>query len=125
MAIYVTAILLAVSNFIYIYSFRFDDFSEEQLIYYSPLWFLLLIFGIYGLTVSKMQQQVDEKQYQNIRQALVDSSPSFGIFGPLRQLFFFPLFFLFFESVFVTALVSTLIWAGLLGLFFLLIFPEL
>lgn len=125
MSVYITAIVLAVINFIYIYVFRFDDLTEEQLVLNSPLWVLLFIFGIYGTTISKLQKQINEGKYQTLREALVYSSESFGIFGPLRQLFFFPLFFLTLKSLFLTAFVSALIWAGLLVLFFQFIFPKL
>ena len=88
--IYITAIVLALINFIYIYIFKFDSLSEEKLVLYTPVWLLLFIFGIYGLQSSKLMKQVNEGKYQNMREALVQSSKSFGIFGPLRQIFFFP-----------------------------------
>ena len=123
--IYITAIVLALINFIYIYIFKFDSLSEEKLVLYTPVWLLLFIFGIYGLQSSKLMKQVNEGKYQNTREALVQSSKSFGIFGPLRQIFFFPLIFLNLKNTFLLAIVSTLIWAAILVLFFQFIFPEL
>ena len=123
--IYITAIVLALINFIYIYIFNFDSLSEEKLVLYTPVWLLLFIFGIYGLQSSKLMKQVNEGKYQNMREALVQSSKSFGIFGPLRQIFFFPLIFLNLKNTFQLAIVSTLIWAAILVLFFQFIFPEL
>ena len=123
--IYITAIVLALINFIYIYIFNFDSLSEEKLVLYTPIWLLLFIFGIYGLQSSKLMKQVNEGKYQNTREALVQSSKSFGIFGPLRQIFFFPLIFLNLKNTFQLAIVSTLIWAAILVLFFQFIFPEL
>ena len=123
--IYITAIVLALINFIYIYIFKFDSLSEEKLVLYTPVWLLLFIFGIYGLQSSKLMKQVNEGKYQNMREALVQSSKSFGIFGPLRQIFFFPLIFLNLKNTFQLAIVSTLIWAAILVLFFQFIFPEL
>ena len=123
--IYITAIVLALINFIYIYIFNFDSLSEEKLVLYTPVWLLLFIFGIYGLLSSKLMKQVNEGKYQNTREALVQSSKSFGIFGPLRQIFFFPLIFLNLKNTFQLAIVSTLIWAAILVLFFQFIFPEL
>ena len=125
MGIYITAIVLAIIDFIYIYAFRFDDLSEDQLVLYSPLWFLFFIFGIYGLVASNLKKQVDEGKYQDLREALVHSSESYGIFGPLRQLFFFPLIFLNLKNTFFLAIISALIWAGLLFLFFQFIFSML
>lgn len=125
MVIYITAIVLAVIDFIYVYAFHFDDFSEEQLVLYSPLWFLFFIFGIYGWVASYLKKQVDEGKYQDLREALVHSSESYGIFGPLRQLFFFPLIFINLKNTFLLTVISTLIWAGLLALFFLFIFPRM
>ena len=123
--IYITAIVLALINFIYIYIFKFDSLSEEKLVLYTPVWLLLFIFGIYGLQSSKLMKQVNEGKYQNMREALVQSSKSFGIFGPFRQIFFFPLIFLNLKNTFQLAIVSTLIWAAILVLFFKFIFPEL
>ena len=123
--IYITAIVLALINFIYIYIFKFDSLSEEKLVLYTPVWLLLFIFGIYGLLSSKLMKLVNEGKYQNTREALVQSSKSFGIFGPLRQIFFFPLIFLNLKNTFLIAIVSTLIWAAILVLFFQFIFPEL
>ena len=123
--VYITAIVLALINFIYIYIFKFDSLSEEKLVLYTPVWLLLFIFGIYGLLSSKLMKQVNEGKYQNMREALVQSSKSFGIFGPLRQIFFFPLIFLNLKNTFLLAIVSTLIWAAILVLFFQFIFPEL
>lgn len=125
MGIYITAIVLAIIDFIYIYAFLFDDLSEDQLVLYTPLWFLIFIFGIYGLVSNKLKKQVDQGKYQNMREALIHSSKSFGIFGPLRQLLFFPLIFLNLKNTFLLAIVSAMIWAGLLLLFFQFIFPML
>ncbi|MGD8769922.1 MAG: hypothetical protein PVJ06_07740 [Desulfobacterales bacterium] len=123
--IYTTAIVLALTTFIYIYIFKFDSLSEEKLVLYTPVWLLLFIFGSYGLLSSKLMKQVKEGKYQNTREALVQSSKSFGIFGPLRQILFFPLFFLNLKNTFLLAMVSTLIWAAVMVLFFQFIFPEL
>ena len=123
--IYKTSIVLALIHFVYIYLYKFDSLSEEKLVLYTPVWFLLFIFGIYGLQSSKLMKQVNEGTYQNTREALVQSSKSFGIFSPLRQIFFFPLIFLNLKNTFQLAIVSTLIWAAILVLFFQFIFPEL
>lgn len=69
--IYITAIVLALINFLYIYIFKFDSLSEEKLVLYTPAWLLLFIFGIYGLLTSKLMKQVNEGKYQNTREALV------------------------------------------------------
>ena len=121
---YITAIVLALINFIYIYIVKFDSLSEEKLISYTPVWLLLFIFGIYGLLSTKLIKQVNEGKYQNTREALVQSSKSFGIFGPFRQIFFFPLIFLNLKNTFQLAIVSTLIWAVVLVLFFQFVFPK-
>ena len=121
---YITAIVLALINFIYIYFVKFDSLSEEKLILYAPVWSLLFIFGIYGLLSTKLIKQVNEGKYQNTREALVQSSKSFGIFGPIRQILFFPLIFLNLKNTFQLAIVSTMIWAVILVLFFQFIFPK-
>ena len=121
---YITAIVLALINFIYIYFVKFDSLSEEKLILYAPVWSLLFIFGIYGLLSTKLIKQVNEGKYQNTREALVQSSKSFGIFGPFRQILFFPLIFLNLKNTFQLAIVSTMIWAVILVLFFQFIFPK-
>ena len=125
MGIYILAIILAIINFIYIYGFHFDDLSEDQLVLYSPLWFLLFIFGIYGLVSIELKKKVDKGEYKNIREALVHTSKSYGIFRPFCQLFFFPLIFLNLKNIFLLSITSVLAWSGLLFLFFLFIFPEL
>ncbi len=125
MGIYIATLVLGLINFVYIYVFKFDSLTEDQLVLYTPIWLLLFIFGAYGIFSCKLMREVKEGHYQNMRAALVESSKSFGIFGPLRQIFFFPLIFLNVKNVFFLALVSTLIWAVLLVLFLQFIFPEL
>lgn len=125
MGIYISAIIIAVINFIYIYAFHFDDLSEEQLVQYTPFWFLFFIFGIYGFVLSKLKKKVDKGEYKNTGEALVHISKSYGIFGPVCQLLFFPLIFLDFKNIFLLSIFCVLIWTGLLFLFFKFIFPEL
>jgi len=125
MGFYITAIILALVNFIYIYGYKFNSLSEEQLVFFTPLWLLLFIFGTHGLVANTLIQQVDEGKYRNTREALVQSSKSFGIFGPLRQLFFFPLIILNQKNALLLAVFSALIWGALLVLFFQFIFPVL
>lgn len=123
--IYITAIILALIDFIYIYILKFDSLSEEKLVFFTPIWLLLFIFGTYGLLSSKLMSLVNEGKHQNTREALVQSSKSFGIFDPLLQIFFFPLIFLNLKNPFQLAIISTLMWAAMLVLFFKFIFPEL
>jgi len=123
--IYIFAIILALINFVYIYLVKFDSLSEETLVLYTPAWFLLFIFGIYGLLSSKLMKQVDEGKYQNLREALIHSSKSFGIFGPLLQIIFFPFIFFNLKNTFLLVILGTLIWAVILVLFFQFVFPEL
>jgi len=85
----------------------------------------LILIGTHELVASKLIQRIDEGKYRSIREALVRSSQSFGIFGPLRQLFFFPLTILNLKNAILLAAVSTLIWGALLVLFFQFVFPEL
>lgn len=125
MQLYISTIILAVINFIYIYGFHFDELSEDQLVLYTPLWFLPFIFGIYGFVSFKLKEKVDKGEYKSIREALVQSSKSYGIFGPVCQLFFFPFIFLDLKNIFLLSIISVLIWTGLLFVFFQFIFPEL
>lgn len=125
MGFYITAIIISLVNFIYIYGYKFDSLSEEELVLYSPLWLLLFIFGTHGLVAAKLVQKIDAGKYQNMREALVQSSKAYGIFGPLRQLFFFPLIVVNIKSAILLAVLSTLIWGALLVLFFQFVFPEL
>jgi predicted MFS family arabinose efflux permease len=123
--VYITAIILSLINFIYIYAYKFDSLSEEKLITLSPVWLLLFIFGTHGFIATKLMEKVNQKKFKNMREALVGSSRSYGIFGPFRQIFFFPIILFNIKNCFLLAVLSMLIWAGLLVLFFQFIFPEL
>ena len=125
MKIYPLCIVIALANFVYIYGFRFDDMSEEHLVLYTPLWFLVFIFGIYGIVTEKLIELVKERKTENLRGALLQSCKSFGILGVFGQLIFFPLFFMSGDNKLKISAISALIWGLLLFIFFKVIFPEL
>lgn len=126
MMLYILSIVFSVVLFVYIYAFRFDALSETQLVFYAPIWFFFLVFGIYGCVATTLSRQVENGQYKSIREAFIENSKSFGIFGILGQLLFFPMIILNFKTnVMALTITSALIWLGGLVLFFQFVFPVL
>ena len=130
---------------ILIYGVYFDSFSETELIGMSAFWFLPFIFGIYGLVAMRFmpeenadniyqqpamqtQSEVVPQPLKNPRlaQAVGRAVGRIPILGILILLLMLPLLAgQKIKSPFLMALLATSIWAGLLFVFFAVIFPAL
>jgi len=112
------------------YVFFFDTLSEDELVAWSPVWFLLLIFGIGGFYGEKAIHTILDGKAKDFTDALIKASESLGIITSIFILVVFLLPGLFgvykwLSSPFLITLTVTLIWA--IGLYFFLygIFPSM
>jgi len=124
MRIYHLAIAFAVGAVVYLYGVMFDELSEEQLIAYTPLWFLSLIFGCHGMVAGKLMFRLEQGRGKDLRQAFLEFCNAFGALRPLGWIVFFPLLFIRGESALGLALTATLIWAIPLFIFLQVFFPR-
>jgi hypothetical protein len=120
-----------------IYFVLFDRLSETLLVQLSGLWFLPFVFGFYGL----LARSVAKSPEQNPSGAVETTTPIFGLIVKgvaaalppiisigLLLLFCIvglPLFFVKSRKPFVIASIGVGLWAPVLVLFLVFIFPEL
>ncbi|MEZ4825453.1 MAG: zinc ribbon domain-containing protein [Bacteroidia bacterium] len=114
-----------------IYFFMFDNFSEDELVAISPLWFLLIVFGTAGLFTEKAVKLVLNREEKDFPAAIVKATASFSLIVQLAVylIFFVPFFVLGlvkrFSSPLIIATLITLVWAAVLYFFLVGIFPSL
>lgn len=125
MALYLFGLIIGLGLFIFTYALNFDSLSEEELVRQSYYWLLPFLFGLFGLFLNGLNKKVDQGEYGTVRQALVGSSKSYGLFGPLIQVIFFPVIFINIRNTPAMAVLGALIWGFLLFLFNLFVFPQL
>ena len=121
--LYLLAIAGGIAAFVYIYPFHLYDFSETELVQFSPYWFLTLYFGVSGLFIENAVKEILAGQAKNLTEGLLNTTRKMDpVFAWGVYLVFFPLFFLFLlkriHSPFFLSLISTAIW-GVPLLFFL------
>ncbi len=129
---------------ILIYFVFFDSFSETTLIQMTAFWFLPLIFGLYGLVATKIFKKGDAgtpsyadvgalNQHGGLLQKTKQLGSAAGI-GAMRIPYVSLLLMLGLlpltlskkaQSPLQMALIGTAIWAGLLFVFLVVIFPML
>lgn len=114
-----------------LYLFMFNRFSETELVTLSPIWFLLTIFGTGGLFTEKAVRLILDKESPDFPSAIKKSA---GSLSPIVQVFVFLIFlvpfFVFgltkkFSSPLIITSLMTLVWAAVLYLFLMGIFPSL
>ena len=108
----------------------FDSFSETELVQLSPLWFLALHFGISGLHAERAIHAILSGRAGSFAEGL---NVSLKEVSPVHLVLVFIVFtppFLFFRldkltSPLLVSTATTAIWAAILYLFFLGVFPSL
>ena len=121
--VYNLAILIALTLIIYIYGIAFDDFSESELIQATLLWYLPLVFGIYGRTATKLHYA--RNRGITMKKQLYTSSLLVRYTGIVGVTFFFPFLVCRKGPPVKIALVGSAIWLILLEVFFLILWPSL
>ncbi len=104
---------------IYLYLFAFNDFSEEELVMLSFVWVLALHFGSVGLYGEKAVKLVLKGEVNTFQEGLQKAS----IF--LRPIPYMLYRFTKLSSPLWLSYLTALVWAILLVLFFVGIFPAL
>ena len=113
----------------YIYLFAFDDLSEDQLVGLTPLWFFLIIFGLYGYFAEFLMSRIIVGKGKNIPEAYSKWVPEFierhPFWGMLLALILSPFSFIKTRNSLLIAFTGSAIWGILLLIFFMGIFPAL
>jgi hypothetical protein len=128
--LYRVAAMAGVAGAIYLYAVDFDSFSETELVQLSPLWFLALHFGISGLHAERAIHAILSGRAGSFAEGL---NVSLKEVSPVHLVLVFIVFtppFLFFRldkltSPLLVSTATTAIWAAILYLFFLGVFPSL
>ena len=114
---------------LYIYLFAFDDFSEDQLVGITPLWFFFIIFGLYGYFAEFLMNRVIVGKGKSISDAYIKWTGEFvkrHLFtGMVLMLILSPFSFIKTRNSLLIAFTGSIIWGILLLIFFKGIFPAL
>ncbi len=115
---------------IYLYFIAFNDFSETELVIFSPVWFLCIHFGISGLYTEKAVKLILKREAKTFAEGLQKATESLSpILTVIIYIVFIPPFFILnlkkLSSPLLISLLTTIAWAGLLYFFFVAIFPSL
>ena len=116
--------------FVFLYFVAFDSFSETELVRLSPVWFLLVNFGLSGLYTERAVNLVlagEQASFADALEAATASVPP--IFRAGIYVVFLPPFVLLglkaVSSPLVLSAVTTAAWGALLYAFLVGIFPSL
>ncbi|MFE2266659.1 hypothetical protein [Streptomyces griseosporeus] len=104
-----------------IYLVSFDEFSEEELVTVTPLWFFPVVFGLYGLVSQRLLRRVADGHGTDGRL----TRATVRLAGPVAGLMLLPFLAVKWRSSLLVSLVAAAVWALLLWLFFALVFPSL
>lgn len=112
------------------YVFFFDELSEDELVAWSPIWFLLVIFGIGGFYGEKAIRTLLDGEAKDFTSGLIKASDSLGFIQRIFIMIVFLLPGMFgvykrLSSPVLIALTATLIWAAALYFFLYGIFPSM
>lgn len=121
--LYTICVIVGVGIALYIFGIAFDNFSEQELLWWAPVWFLSLVFGIYGFITDKLIRLMKEKRVPTLRHALFLWFG--GFFGPISLALFFPFLILKGKNSLSISITGTIIWGILLAVFIFGIFPAL
>ncbi|MFJ3497886.1 hypothetical protein ACIPPJ_30445 [Streptomyces sp. NPDC086091] len=121
-AVYVTALLAGVAGAGVVYLAMFDAFSETELVGITPLWFFPIVFGLYGFVAQRLLRRMATGRARTLQEA---ARMSLDVAGHWAALFLFPFLVLRWRSSLLVSLAAAVFWAGLLWLFFALVFPTL
>lgn len=128
--VYWAALMAGLILMVGTYVFFFDELSEDELVAWSPVWFLLLIFGIGGFYGEKAIRTILDGEAKNFTDGLTKASESIGIIQRIFIMLVFLLPGLFgvykkLSSPILITITVTLIWAAALYFFLFGIFPSL
>lgn len=128
--LYWLATFAGIVMMIVLYFVVFDELSETELVMLSPIWFLLIVFGTFGMYAERAVRMVLTKQANDFPEALRETMLTMIV--PLRILvaivFLLPMLFLRPEKVGSPLWLSSMtagLWGVALYLFFAGIFPAL
>jgi hypothetical protein len=126
------AVITGIASAGYIYTFRFDSFSEDQLTTLSFFWILAIVFGTYGLIIHSVINTAESSENAGFGKALViwmESRPplrSNAIIHLLFSIYTFPLVLASWltrnKNPMVVLMIGTLFWLVLLKFFYEQIF---
>ncbi len=100
----------------------FDEFSESELVAYTPLWFFPIVFGLYGFVSQRLLRRIASGRARSLNEA---ARISIDVAGHWAALFLFPFLVLRWRSSLLVSLAAAVFWAGLLWFFVVAIFPTL
>lgn len=109
----------------YLYGFAFDQLSEAKLMRLTPVWMFFLVFGFYGLIAHSLWRAVARGQVTSPAEGVLRWTRPVGALGLPMLIMVFPFLVVRSRNSVVTALVGSLIWAVLLGIFFVGLWPHL
>jgi len=125
--LFLAALLTALGLAVYLYLIEFDNLSEVRLVTLSPLWVILLAFGLSGLLAEKAAALVADGDAAD----MVEGMHRVGTVSPLIYFVFLGLPRLIANPARLTssplgiAGITALCWAVLLYVFFLVLWPSL
>lgn len=112
-----------------IYLFAFNNLSETQLVAFTPLWFFLIIFGLYGYFAEFLMNRIIVGKGKNIPDAYNKWLGPFVkrhiLLGLVLMLILSPFSFIRTRNSLLVAFTGSVIWGILLLIFFTGIFPSL
>ncbi|MEL6676468.1 MAG: hypothetical protein AAFR61_29940 [Bacteroidota bacterium] len=128
-SLYTVSLGLGLVMFVGIYLLFFNELSEDELVAISPIWFLLIVFGVSGRYTEKAVNRVlshEAKDFgEGLSQAFKGQAPVLNVLIVIV----FSLPYLFFgksrwlSSPLVLSSLVTMVWAGGLYFFLVAIFP--
>lgn len=112
-----------------IYFFFFDAISERVLVRISPLWFMPIIFGLYGYRAESLLDMIARGEAEDFREAYSKWSLKYLRENPIPAmaagLIFLTIPWFRWKKPLMVALTGTVFWGVLLIVFFEGIFPSL
>ena len=120
--LYRFAIIIGITGAAYIYGVAFNELSEEQLVQLTAFWLLPIVFGIYGFVAEKLLRLKEQDDELTIARAALIWTNALPFVGIVLLL---PFLIIRGKNAITIAFLATLLWALLLVVFFLVLFPLL
>ena len=121
-----------IAGAVYIYVLNFDNFSETEMVQWSPWWFMALVWGMSGLYAERVVKAILQGKADSFVSGLHQATKGMvPIMTVLIYLLFFPPFFLLglhrwrINSPLLISLSVSLLWGIFLFVFLFGIFPSL
>ena len=106
---YIACLLLGLGLVVYFYGITFDSWSETELVNYTPLWILPLVFGLYGLAAEWAISLVKRGKAQNLAAVARIVGRATTLVGLIP---FIPFLFVKSMSSYRVAIAATIFWIG-------------